>query len=146
MAELPFIQASYLRSKGKVGWPEWFRIGVFIEVLAREPHPSMDILLLELRDFSMGQEADASMQRALLYRLKHFPRFAALVQARLAQAPTWLGYPLLVSDLSRTSPVAPSFAPPGVAIEALNPYGVRALTQTERNVELQKLLVMFNAR
>jgi hypothetical protein len=144
--DLPFIQASYLRTKGKVGWPEWFRMGAFIEVLAREPHPSMDMALLELRDFSMGQEADESMQRALLYRLEHFPRFAALVQAHMAQAPTWLGYPLLVSDLSRVKSALPSFSPPGVAIEALNPYGVKALTQAERNVELQKLLVMFKAR
>jgi hypothetical protein len=146
VATLPVIQASYLRSKGKEGWPEWFRTGVFIEVLAREPHSSMDSPLLELRDFSLGPEADASMQRALLYRMKNFPRFAALVQARLPQAPSWLGFPLLTKDVKRIDPSNPNSPMRNIAVEAFNPYGVKALTQAERNVELQKLLVMFKAR
>jgi hypothetical protein len=125
--QLPVLHAALAKSKGVSGWPEWFNISPFIEILENEKHPSMDILLLELRDFSMSADVNASLQRLLLKRMKQSQRMQFLVKEQLNKAPTWLGYmPETLKNIAK--------------------HGVIALTQEQRNVELRRLLATFKER
>jgi hypothetical protein len=112
------VASGHRRSKGEPGWPAWFRVGVFIDVLGLEKHPVVDGPLLDLADFSFGTDADAALQRALLGR---GPRLVPLLQKRLRTPPQYLDY----TELER-------------GLMAAN--GVKALSMQERNAVLQQVL------
>jgi hypothetical protein len=115
---LPAVASGHRRTKGEPGWPAWFRVGVFIDVLGLEKHPAVDGPLLDLADFSLGADADAALQRALLGR---GARLVPLLQKRLRTPPQYLDY----SELER-------------GLMAAN--GVKALSVQERNAVLQQVL------
>jgi hypothetical protein len=118
--DLPMVASGHTRSKGEPGWPAWFRVGVFIDVLGLEKHPAVDGPLLDLADFSLGADADAdaALQRALLGR---GARLVPLLQKRLRTPPQYLDY----TELER-------------GLMAAN--GVKALSMQERNAVLQQVL------
>jgi hypothetical protein len=136
LLQIPALQAAHIRSKGAEGWPAWFRVGVFIEVMALDPSPLIDAPMLELRDFSLGREADATLQQALRLRMSAQPRMRTLIEARLKQKPTWFAAPKLKKGEQRFD--ERGYKPE--TLKAMRHYGVVALTKEQRNIELRKLL------